>query len=177
MPIATLDQAIAERTITLMAPSKTFNIAGLHISIAIIQNAELRERFQAACRGTVPSPDILAYTAATAAYRDGQPWLDAVLRYLHANREFLLEYVTAHLPGITMARPEGTYLAWLDCRQAGLPGNPHQFFLEKARVAVNDGAAFGCGGEGFVRLNFGCPRSTLVEGLERMRQALEAQRS
>jgi cystathionine beta-lyase len=71
-----------------------------------------------------------------------------------------------------MAAPEGTYLAWLDCRGAGIPGNPHRFFLERARVAVNDGAVFGLGGEGFVRLNFGCPRSTLVEALERMKAAL-----
>lgn len=174
LPIAALDPAIAERTITLMAPSKTYNIAGLHISVAIIQNAELRERFQATCRGVVPPPDIMAYTAATAAYRDGQPWLDAALHYLHANRDFVFEYVKAHLPGVTMAQPEGTYLAWLDCRGAGLPGNPHQFFLERARVAVNDGAVFGRGGEGFVRLNFGCPRSTLVEALQRMTDALHS---
>ena len=76
------------------------------------------------------------------------------------------------LPGITVGRPEGTYLAWLDCRQAGLPDNPQRFFLEKARVALNDGAAFGRGGDGFVRLNFGCPRSTLEDALERIRNAL-----
>ncbi|MGD8795141.1 MAG: putative C-S lyase, partial [Anaerolineae bacterium] len=97
-----------------------------------------------------------------------------VLAYLEANREFLLDYVDKELPGITMARPEGTYLAWLDCRAADLPDNPYKFFLEEAKVALNDGAAFGRGGEGFVRLNFGCPRATLEAALERMRSALPA---
>jgi cystathionine beta-lyase len=96
------------------------------------------------------------------------------MHYLVANRDFLLHEVNTGLPGVSMLRPEATYLAWLDCRQAGIPGNPHKFFLEKARVAVNDGRTFGKGGDGFVRLNFGCPRSTLEEALKRMREALLA---
>ncbi len=95
-----------------------------------------------------------------------------MLRYLEANREALLDFVQSRLPGVSMDRPEGTFLAWLNCRSADLPGNPHQFFLERARVALNDGASFGPGGEGFVRLNFGCPRATLNEALERMEAAL-----
>jgi len=172
IPIASLAPEIAARTITLMAPSKTFNVAGLDCSVAIIQNPELRQKFHAARSDLVGWPNILGYTAALAAYRDGQPWLDEVLSYLEANRDFLLHYVAAHLPGISMARPEATYLAWLDCRQASLPGNPHEFFLKQARVALNDGATFGRGGEGFVRLNFACPRATLVEALERLKTAL-----
>jgi cystathionine beta-lyase len=171
-PIASLDPSIARHTITLMAPSKTYNIAGLHASVAIIPDKELREQFQAAGAGLVPRLTTLAYTAALAAYRDSQPWLDQVLRYLQANRDFLCQYVDEHLAGITMSKPEGTYLAWLDCRQAGFPDNPHKFFLQEAKVALNDGATFGRGGEGFVRLNFGCPRSTLAEALERMRKSL-----
>lgn len=171
-PIASLAPEIAERTITLMAPSKTFNIAGLKCSLAIVQNAALREKLIAAKGGVVPGISVMGYTAALAAYREGQSWLDAVLRYLEANRDFVAEYVATHLPGVSMTRPEGSYLAWLDCRQAGIPGNPHQFFLQKARVALNDGAVFGAGGEGFVRLNFGCPRSTLVQALEQMQAAL-----
>jgi cystathionine beta-lyase len=97
-----------------------------------------------------------------------------VLRYLEANLDFLLQYVEARLPGITMSRPEGTYLAWLGCHEAGISGNSHQFFLQQARVAVTDGAIFGQGGEGFVRLNFACPRSMLIEALGRMSQALLA---
>jgi len=172
IPIASLAPEIADRTITLMAPSKTFNIAGLYCSVAIIQNPELRHKFNAARADLVGWPNILGYTAALAAYRHGQPWLDEVLRYLEGNRDFLLQYVAEHLPGISIVKPEGTYLAWLDCRQAGLPGNPHEFFLKQARVALNDGATFGRGGEGFVRLNFACPRATLTEALKRMKTAL-----
>ena len=172
LPIAALAPEIAARTITLMAPSKTFNIAGLHCSFAIIPDGELRERYKAARRGIVDSVNLLGYTAALAAYQEGQPWLEALLRYLETNRDFVVAFVERHMPGVTVASPEGTYLAWLDCRSAGIPGNAHTFFLKEARVAVNDGATFGPGGEGFVRLNFGCPRALLEEGLEQMRVAL-----
>ncbi|MGQ9494447.1 MAG: MalY/PatB family protein, partial [Anaerolineae bacterium] len=101
-------------------------------------------------------------------------WLDELLCYLEANRDFTLQYVRQHLRGIKMAPPEATYLAWLDCRQSGIPGNPQQFFLKKARVALNDGLEYGRGGEGFVRLNFGCPRATLTKALHRMEEALTA---
>ncbi|MCR4406738.1 MAG: PatB family C-S lyase [Anaerolineae bacterium] len=172
LPIAALAPEIAKRTITLMAPSKTYNIAGLNCAVAIVENDELRTRLLAVRAGLVGGVNIMGYTAALAAYRDGQPWLEEVLRYLEDNRDFLLRYVGEHLPGISMSKPEGTYLGWLDCRRAGIPGNPHEFFLREARVALNDGADFGQGGEGFVRLNFGCPRSTLVEALDRMKAAL-----
>jgi len=173
IPIATLSREVAERTITLIAPSKTFNIAGLCCSVAIIENPDLRSAFKRVGRGLVSSVNIMGYVAAVAAYRDGQPWLDEMLAYLEANRNYLYDYVNAELPGVSMAKPEGTYLAWLDCRQAGIPGNAHEFFIQQAGVAMNDGAAFGRGGEGFVRLNFGCPRSTLTEALERMKRALK----
>jgi len=176
LPIASLNPNIADRTITLTAPSKTYNLPGLRCGLAIIQNQELRQKFESARADIVPKPNVMGYTAAIAAYRDGQPWLDQVMHYLEANRDFLLQYVNTHLPGINMGKPEATYLAWLDCRQAGIPGNPHEFFLEKAKVALNDGPPFGRGGEGFVRLNFGCPRSTLEEALERMKNALKALR-
>jgi len=172
LPIASLAPEIADRTITLLAPSKTYNIAGLQAAYAVIPNPELRQRYVAANAGLVGHPGVLAYTAALAAYRGGQPWLDEALRYLEGNRDWLYDYVRRELPTLTMAQPEGTYLAWLDCRQAGIQGNPHEFFLEQARVALNDGASFGPGGEGFVRLNFGCPRSTLEEAARRMKEAL-----
>ena len=173
-PIASLGPQVANQTITLMAPSKTFNIPGLHCSMAIIENPELREQFTAARRGLVSSVGIMGYVAALAAYRDGQSWLDELLLYLEGNRDFMAKYVDAHLPGVRMAKPEGTFLAWLDCREAAIDRNPQHFFLQEAKVAMNDGAVFGTGGEGFVRLNFGCCRSLLTEALERMRQALEA---
>jgi cystathionine beta-lyase len=174
VPIASLEPEIAAHTITLMAPSKTFNLPGLKCSVVIIPNAALREQFVAAQLDLVRAVNILGYTAALAAYRDGQPWLDALLPYLEANRDFVVEYVRAKLPGVSTAPPEATYLAWLDCREAGLPDNdPYTFFLDQARVALNDGRAFGRGGAGFVRLNFACPRAILADALDRMRQALE----
>jgi len=173
-PIASLAPEIEARTITVMAPSKTYNIPGLGCAVAVIPNPELRKQYQNAHRGLSGHVNNLGYVAALAAYRDGQPWLDACLRYLEANRDFLYRYVEANLPGITMSPMEGTYLAWLDCRNAGLPADmpPGKFFLEKARVALNEGATFGKGGAGFVRLNFGCPRAILEEALERMRRAI-----
>jgi cysteine-S-conjugate beta-lyase len=173
VPVASLGPEIEARTITLIAPSKTFNLAGLRCAVAIIPNLTLREKFVAARLDMVQTPNILGYTAMVAAYRDGQPWLDELLRYLESNRDFFVKYVGAHFPGIEVGVPEATYLAWLDCRGVPLPNNdPYTFFLERGRVALNDGAAFGRGGQGFVRLNFGCPRSLLTQGLERMREAL-----
>lgn len=176
VPMATLDTSISDRTITLMAPSKTYNLAGLHCAFAIIPNAALRERFIAQRLDLVHRMvGILGYTATVAAYRDGQDWLDQVLRYMQANRDAVQDYVTAHLPGVSMHTPEGTYLAWLDCRQAGIPDNdPHPFFMQQARVALNNGRDFGAEGAGYVRLNFACPRARLMQALDRMRDALQA---
>ncbi len=172
IPIASLDPEIARNSITLMSPSKTFNLAGLFCSFAVIENPELRLRFAHAQEGRTGGVNLMGLVAAEAAYRDGQEWLDQLLVYLEANRNFLTSYVNAELPGIRMAAPEGTYLGWLDCRAAQLPEPPYEFFLSRARLALGDGKGFGLGGEGFVRLNFGCPRSLLSEALERMRRAL-----
>jgi cystathionine beta-lyase len=173
VPIASLDAEVERRTVTLMAPSKTFNLPGLKAAVAVIPDAAVREQFAATRSDLVQTMNVLGYTAALAAYRDGQEWLDQLLAYLEANRDFLVDYVRRYLPGITVAAPEATYLAWLDCRRAPIPGgDPYTFFLERARVALNDGKTFGPGGEGFVRLNFGCPRSILGEALQRMRRAL-----
>jgi cystathionine beta-lyase len=173
VPMAAVAPEVEQRTITLMAPSKTFNLPGLKCAVGIIPNAPLRERFLAAAADLVPKIGVLGYTGALAAYRDGDDWLDALLRYLTDNRDFLVRQVRATLPGVAVAPGEATYLAWLDCRASPVAGrDPHTFFLERARVALNDGVAFGPGGEGFVRMNFGCPRPLLAEGLERMRAAL-----
>ncbi len=174
-PIASLDPEIARSTITLMAPSKTFNIPGLKFSFAVIQNPELRELYQNSRRGLVGWINILGWVAAKAAYQEGQEWLGQLLAYLQANRDYLFDYVQSELAGVSMSPLEATYLAWLDCREsrACAAGNPQQIFLDHARVALSDGAMFGSGGEGFVRLNFGCPRSLLAEALERMKMALE----
>jgi cysteine-S-conjugate beta-lyase len=171
-PIASLSREVEAHTITLMAPSKTFNIAGLHCAFAVIPNTELRARYVGAGCGLLSGPSILSYVAALAAYREGEPWLAEVLRYLEGNRDFLQQTIGESLPGIGVGPIEGTYLAWLDCRSAGITENAYEFFLRQARVAVNDGADFGRGGAGFVRLNFGCPRSQLAEALQRMAEAL-----
>jgi cystathionine beta-lyase len=173
VPIAAIAPEVAAQTITLFAPSKTFNVPGLSCSVGVIQNSDLRDKLTKTGAGLVPHVNLMGYTAALAAYRHGQAWLDQLLVYLEDNCDYLLDYLAAHMPAIKCYKPEGTFLAWLDCREAGIPGNPHEFFLEQARVAVNDGAKFGPEGEGFVRLNFACPRATLTEALERMRGALE----
>ncbi|MCB1768471.1 MAG: PatB family C-S lyase [Candidatus Competibacteraceae bacterium] len=171
-PLATLGPEIARRCITLMAPSKTFNIPGLGASFAIIQNPELKRRFKQALQGIIPDVNVLGLTAALAAYQHGGDWLRELLAYLAANRDYLVGAVLGHWPGVRVTVPEATYLAWLDCRDADISDNPQRFFLEQAGVELNDGATFGPGGAGFVRLNFGCPRARLAEGLERMQTAL-----
>ena len=174
VPVASLAPEIEQRTVTLLAPSKTFNIPGLKCAVAIIPNADVRARFVAPIGDLVPKINVLGHTAAVAAYREGEPWLEALLAYLQANRDALAADV-ARLPGVTLSPPEGTYLGWLDCRGTRLP-DPYTFFLERAKVALHDGRNFGPGGEGFVRLNFGCPRGLLTEALARMARALKEAR-
>jgi cystathionine beta-lyase len=171
VPMATLSHEVEQRTVTFLAPSKTFNLPGLKCAVAVVPNATLRERLTAAASDLVPKINVLGHTAAVAAYREGDEWLQALLGYLEDNRDFLAREVARHLPGVRMGLPDATYLAWLDCRETGL-ADPYTFFLEEAKVALNDGKAFGPGGEGFVRLNFGCPRALLADGLARMAAAL-----
>lgn len=173
IPIATLDPEVAQNTITLMAPSKTFNLPGLQCSYVVIQNPELRARYHQVRVPFMNWVNILGQVAALAAYREGQEWYSQLMSYLEGNREYTYHYVTEQLPGISMAKPEGTYLAWLDCRQMNNEGDPQAYFLERARVALNSGSEFGDSGEGFVRLNFGCPRAVLADGLSRMKTALQ----
>jgi len=177
IPIAALDPEIAQNTITLIAPSKTYNIPGLQCSIAIIQNPELRRTYLGARKGLVPWVNLLGVIAANAAYQQGQDWLDQLLLYLEGNRDYLYNYIREQSIGLEMGLPEATYLAWLDCRKLDIKENPYKFFLKNGHVAFNDGGSFGKGGEGFVRLNFGCPRSILIDGLERINVALRNSRS
>jgi cystathionine beta-lyase len=172
LPIASLSPEIAKRCITLMAPSKTFNIAGLYCGFAIIQNPSLRKRYQLAAQGIVPDVNLLGFTAALAAYKNGETWHKELMVYLNGNRNFFTDYVQEHLPMLSTTIPEGTFLAWLDCSATGIIGNQHDFFLNQAKVALNDGQRFGQGGNDFVRLNFGCSRSTLTQALMQMKFAL-----
>jgi cystathionine beta-lyase len=173
IPIATLAPELASQTVTLFAPSKTFNIPGLSCSIGVVQNPDLKEKMTQAGKGILPHVNVLGYTAAMAAYQDGQAWLDELLVYLEDNCAYMLAYLSEHMPEIRCNKPEATFLAWLDCRQAGISGNAQKFFLHEAGVALGDGRYFGKEGEGFVRLNFACSRETLVKALERMRAVWE----
>jgi cystathionine beta-lyase len=171
IPTATLGPETARRTITLMAPSKTFNLPGLGCAFAVIPDTELRRRFRRVMAGIVPHVNALGYTAALAAYREGREWHRALLTYLRANRD-LVAGAVAQMPGLTMTAVEATYLAWIDASGTGLE-DPAGFF-EEAGVGLSDGREFGA--PGFLRFNFGCPRSLLAEALERMRFALDGRR-
>jgi cystathionine beta-lyase len=155
-----------------MAPSKTFNIPGLHFSFAICTNKQLREKLERARKGLLEHPNILANTAANAAYQHGERWLDALLDYLEGNRDFLISTIKEIIPDMICEKPEGTYLAWIDCGALELSPSPFEFFLKNARVALNDGKMFGKTTEQFVRLNFACPRPVLREALEKMAEAV-----
>lgn len=167
IPMAAIDPDVADRTITLMAPSKTFNIPGLGFSLAVIPNPDLRRRFAACGQGILPDINILGYVAAMAAYDYGWPWLSALRRYLTDNRDRVVQAVSG-MGGVSMTLPEATYLAWIDVRELGLT-DPVGFF-EAAGVGLSDGGDFGMAG--FLRLNFGCPGTTLQRALGRMAHAL-----
>jgi cystathionine beta-lyase len=172
IPIASISPEIDRRTITLMSGAKSFNIAGIPFAFAVISDPELRKQYQNAGMGLVPHPGVFGFTAAVAAFRDGDAWLDELVQYLQENRDLAANFVRDRLPNVSMTPLEGTYLAWLDLRATGIEGCPHEFLLERAKVGTVKGAMFGPGGEGFVRLNLACPRARLTEGLERIERAL-----
>jgi cysteine-S-conjugate beta-lyase len=173
VPTALLGEEVARRTVTLMAPSKTYNIPGFGTSIAIIPDATLRARFVRATAGIVAEVNALGYTACEAAYRDCEPWRQALLGYLRGNRDFLVDYVARELPGVTLEAPiEATYLAWLNVSALKLPDPVAHF--EAHGVGLSDGAYFGVPRGSHVRLNFGCARATLAEALARLKRAVVA---
>lgn len=174
IPLATLSPELALQTIVCTAPSKTFNLAGLQTSNLIIPNPEYRQAFQAKRDSTgIHNPNVFGITALEAAYRHGWDWLNQVINYLQGNVDFLISSLT-HVPQIQAVKPEGTYLIWLDFRKLGMePKELQKFLVHKAGVGLNPGFQFGPGGEGFARLNIGCSRSTLEEGVKRIRAALE----
>ncbi len=169
VPIASLSDDIAARSITLMAPTKTYNTPGLGCAFAIIPDTALRRRFNAARLGLVPGIGPLAYVAARAAYEDRSDWLPSLLRYLAGNRD-KLEACVGQLDGVSMTHVEGTYLGWVDVRSLRLASPTAHF--EAHGLGFSDGAQFH--GPGFVRFNFACPRATLEIALERFRHAVDA---
>jgi cystathionine beta-lyase len=171
LPTALLGPEIAARTVTLMAPSKTFNVPGLGTSFAIVPDAMRRARFLRATAGIVAEVTCLGFTACEAAYRDSEPWRQELLAYLRGNRDYLLDAIARELPGIRVEAPvEATYLLWMNVSALGL-ANPTAHF-ETHGVGLSDGAMFGARPGSHVRLNFGCPRATLVEAVARLRRAL-----
>ncbi|MEN9493229.1 MAG: hypothetical protein RJA63_3678 [Pseudomonadota bacterium] len=168
-PIAALDESLAQRTITLMAPSKTWNIPALSTAFAVIPNAQLRQQFILAGQGLISSPNLLGLVATEAAYRHGDPWRQALLGYLRENARLVTDNI-ASMPGLRSTPVEATYLAWIDCRELN-QARPQRFF-EHHGVGLSDGKDFGM--EGYVRLNFACSRSLLSQALSRMQAALSA---
>jgi cystathionine beta-lyase len=174
--LAAMSPELAQQTVTCVAPSKTFNIPGLATAAVVAQNPDLLKKFEDESeRSGFDLGQVFGLVGFEAAYRHGDDWLDALLPYLEGNVEVLAKFLAERIPDIKLVRPEGTYLALLDCRGLGLePGALNDFFLKKARVYFSDGRIFGDEASGFVRINFGCPRAVLVEALERVERAVRS---
>ncbi|MBQ7495215.1 MAG: PatB family C-S lyase [Bacteroidaceae bacterium] len=174
-PFASVSEAAAQCTITFGAPSKTFNIAGIVSSYAVVPNAALRERFFHWLEASeMNAPTLFAPIATIAAFTpEGEEWRQQMLRYVEGNVMFVEDYCRDYLPQIRPMRPEASYLVWLDCRGLGLDHDAlNDLFVNRARLALNDGEMFGTEGRGFMRLNVGCPRSVLHQALEQLRTAI-----
>jgi len=175
IPTATLGDAIAQQTITLIAPSKTYNIPGLGTALAIIPNPDLRRRFVQATHGIVAEVNVLGFTACEAAFRHCEPWRQALLERLRRNRDLVLHAIADTMPGARIEAPiEATYLAWINVTDLGLQ-DPIAHF-ENHGVGLSEGRFFGAAPGSHVRLNFGCPESTLREGLRRLHEGVTAAR-
>lgn len=174
IPLASISKELADITVTCMAPSKTFNIAGLASSVIITSNPDLKQRFDALPNSLdLNNGNLFGIEALQAAYRNGDEWLGQMLAYLDDNLDFLEKEVKLRLPKIKVIRPEGTYLVWLDCREMGMtPPELRKFFINEAKVGLNSGTDFGPGGDGFMRMNVGCPRAIIAEGLNRIENAM-----
>ncbi len=175
VPFATLGPELAARTVTFFSPSKTFNIAGTYTSLAVVPDPGRRAKYGALLAGLgMTSGNLFGLAAAEAAFKTGEDWLDTLLPYLEDNADLLAAFVGREMPGIKVAKPEGTYLAWLDFRgrfadHAAL----NEFLVGAAKVGLNDGLSFGHQGKGFARFNFACPRALMLEGLSRIAAALK----
>lgn len=174
-PFATVSEEAKNNCITFMAASKTFNIAGLKSSYHIIQNEEIRNQYNEFLRKSeLDSAHIFATLPVAAAYDEGDEWLEQMLEYVDANIDYIEEYLKTYMPKLGMIRPQASYLVFLDARGLGMPHDKMvEFFIREAKVGMNDGAMFGQGGEGFMRMNLGCPRATLKQALDRIKAAYD----
>ncbi len=175
-PVGMISPEIAQNTISLFAPSKTFNLAGLHTSVVIIPNSALRDRYHQMMEDLGHGGStIFGLVGLETAYREGGEWLSQLLSYLEENIIFLEDYIQAEIPQIKVRKPEGTYLVWLDCRSLGMNREElKKFMIHKANLGLNEGAVFGKPGEGYMRLNAGCPRAVLKQGLEQLANAIKS---
>ena len=174
-PFAAISDEFAQNSLVCMAPSKTFNLAGLHASTIIIPNKKLRQNFNDQMLGIVPGPNVFGLIAMEAAYRYGDEWLAQLLDYLDGNLKITMEYFSKRIPKIKVIKPQGTYLVWLDCRKLGMDNQTVKSFMsDKARVGFDDGFLFGAAGSGFERMNIACPRSILKEALTRIEEAVNS---
>jgi cysteine-S-conjugate beta-lyase len=169
---ATLGEEVEARTMTVTAASKAWNFGGLKCGFAVAGTAAMADKLSGLGHLAIGGASILGIEATVAAFTEGGPWMDEVVRYLDGNRRLLRELLSRHLPEIGYAMPEATYLAWLDCRKLDLQPDPQTFFLEQARVAFSAGPNFGTQGEGFVRFNYGTSRAIVTEIVERMAKAV-----
>lgn len=171
IPIASLSDELAQRTITCIAPSKTFNVAGLASSVVIIPNVKLKQQYEKLlCSLHLNSGNLFGHTAMQAGYENGAEWLDQLMVYLQGNVNFLRSYLNENIPNIKLIEPEATYLLWLDCRALDIKTEQlNQLLIQKAGLALNKGTTFGPEGEGFLRINIGCPRSVLKEALDKIK--------
>lgn len=174
IPFATVDPEVAARTVTMTSATKAFNIAGIRCAVAHVGPPALRDTLDVLPEDLFGPLNVLGVAATTAAWRDGGDWLASVRAHLRANRDLLAELLVRRLPGVRFRPPQATYLAWLDCRELGLPVEPATFFRDRARVQLSPGPTFGLGGDGFVRLNFATSAPILTEIVDRMAEAVDA---
>lgn len=174
-PFATVSEDAKNNSITFMAASKTFNIAGLKSSYHIIQNEKIREQYHEFLRKSeLDTAHVFATGPVATAYSEGEEWLGQMLEYVEANIDYMEEYLKTNMPKMGMIRPQASFLVFLDARGLGLPHDELvEFFIREAKVAMNDGAMFGEGGSGFMRMNLGCPRATLVKALNQIKSAYD----
>lgn len=175
--LASLGKKIADKTITMTAPSKTFNLAALSTASVIISNNRLRKAYNKLVQSLhVDLGNVFGTIASIAAYTQGDEWLKQLLQYIDGNLNYLEGFLKNNIPQIKMIRPEATYMAWLDCSALNMSDKElTRFFTQKAKLGLNPGAQFGRGGEGFMRINLACPMPILVQALDNLKRALEAQ--
>jgi cysteine-S-conjugate beta-lyase len=179
IPIASLSNDIAQRTLTLYGPTKAFNIAGLHIGFMISQNKKLLERAKGMAGYMLGFPNTMSQVATIAAFTQAEDWLEDTKSYLQANRDFIHDFIAKEIPDVKTSKPEGTYMSWLDFRALGLEANKagdplYKFLSDTAKVGLNDGPLYGPGGEGFSRINFASSRVIVEEALVRIRDAVRS---